>query len=150
MSVATKKYGTEEGEVCGRRGCDGVIEIKMPDDGSCSCHISPPCSYCTSSTFACPKCGWVATDDRIFNDYIVNIDPKTGIHRTSTLRPLDPTKIDWYSKTHTRSSMIKEGVCPPGTTRLEVLQTIGPGTFGGRFEYFDETNGKFKYIAYTD
>lgn len=62
-------------------------------------------------------------------------------------RPLDPTKIDWYSKSHTNSSMIKEGVYPEGVTQQQVREAVS-GTFGGRFEHFG--NGRFKYIAYTD
>ena len=62
-------------------------------------------------------------------------------------RPLDPSKLDYHSLSHTHFSMIKEGVYPEGMTKDEVLKEIA-GTFGGRFEHFG--NGKFKYIAYTD
>lgn len=48
---------------------------------------------------------------------------------------------------HTASSQICEGVYPEGVSRTEV-ENVVRGTFGGRFEYF--SNGKFKYIAYTD
>jgi hypothetical protein len=61
--------------------------------------------------------------------------------------PLDPTKIDYRNKMHSGSSMIKEGVYPPGTTEAEVRAVVD-GTFGGHFEYFRD--GKFKFIAYTD
>jgi hypothetical protein len=62
-------------------------------------------------------------------------------------RELDPTKIDWRNKSHTSATMIKEGVYPPSATREEV-EALVRGTFGGRFESFD--NGRFRYIAYTD
>lgn len=55
------QIGTEEGERCGRDGCNGVIKIGHPRDGGCSCHISPPCGWCTSSFYECPSCDW---DDR--------------------------------------------------------------------------------------
>jgi hypothetical protein len=43
--------------------------------------------------------------------------------------------------------MIKEGVYPPTATMADVEKEVR-GTFGGRFDYFND--GKFKYIAYTD
>lgn len=52
----TKEYGKEEGDVCNRDGCDGVIEWSKPDN--CSCHINPPCSSCLETYLLCPKCGW--------------------------------------------------------------------------------------------
>lgn len=138
-------HGVEEGDVCGRNGCEGVIEVH-PVEG-CSCHISPPCSACTKPRNFCPECGWELADDEVFNDYLVNVDHETGSFRFWEPRPLDPTKIDWRSSSHTNSSMIKEGVYPPGTTSGEVRKLVD-GTFGGRFEYFKD--GKFKFIAYTD
>ncbi len=54
------KIGTEEGEVCNRGGCKGIIEV-IPDsqrEGGCSCHINPPCSFCTFNPQFCPECGW--------------------------------------------------------------------------------------------
>ena len=55
-------------------------------------------------------------------------------------------EINWVNKSHSNSSMIKEGTYED-MTRHEVEQKV-IGTFGGRFEHFGD--GKFKYIAYTD
>lgn len=137
--------GVYEGEVCNRLHCRGIIDCHPVEN--CSCHICPPCGSCTAPRNYCPTCGWEEADDEPFNDFIVNVDKATGVHRTWALRPLDPTKIDWHSKSRTHFSMIKEGVYPEGTTATEVLEKVR-GTFGGRFEYFRD--GKFKYIAYTD
>lgn len=53
------QIGTEEGDRCGRDGCNGVIEFAYDErKGGCSCHISPPCNYCTSSYEHCPICHW--------------------------------------------------------------------------------------------
>jgi hypothetical protein len=42
--------GVEPGEVCNRDGCKGIIESGRHGlDDSCSCHINPPCSHCTST-----------------------------------------------------------------------------------------------------
>ena len=38
--------GMEEGEICGRNGCTG--EIMSRGEGSCSCHLNPPCATCTA------------------------------------------------------------------------------------------------------
>jgi hypothetical protein len=137
--------GYEEGSVCGRNGCKGVIELH-PEEG-CSCHINPPCSACTTPRAYCEECEWEESEDRIINDHVTNYDKDTGIFKDFGLRKLDVTKIDWYSLSHTHFSMVKEGCYPEGTTPTEVLEKV-KGTFGGRFEYFKD--GKFKYIAYTD
>jgi len=55
--------GTEEGQVCGRDGCTGVIELLPEGDGGCSCHISPPCGFCLSSMPECPECHWREGDE---------------------------------------------------------------------------------------
>lgn len=139
------EYGYEAGEVCRRNGCDGVV-VEVEVEG-CSCHISPPCGACTEDRAYCPECDWHGKDDQYINDYRVSVDPATQVFKSYELRKLDPTKLDWHSKSHTHFSMIKEGVYPPGMTQAEVLKKV-EGTFGGRFEHFG--HGKFKYIAYTD
>lgn len=138
-------YGIKEGELCNRDYCKGIVETHPVEN--CSCHLHPPCGACTSPRNFCPECGWEEKDDVIINDYVVNVDRKTNLHKMWTPRPLDPTKIDYRNYSHTHFSMIKEGVYPEGTTMEEVRKVV-EGTFGGRFEYFG--NGKFKYIAYTD
>lgn len=50
--------GTEKGETCGRNGCKGILETEDTEDlNGCSCHISPPCSYCMLPAI-CPDCEW--------------------------------------------------------------------------------------------
>lgn len=130
----------EEGDVCPK--CrKGIID--WPPVENCSCHIDPPCSACTSRLLACPKCGW--EDERPDYKYVI-IAPGLSM-RENAPRPLDNSKIDYRVKMHTHFSMIKEGVYPEGTSREEV-ESVVRGTFGGRFELFE--NGKFRYIAYTD
>jgi len=53
--------GWEIGDICNREGCQGILD----EDGdkymdSCSCHINPPCSRCTTNWAVCPECGWEA------------------------------------------------------------------------------------------
>lgn len=53
--------GTEDGQTCGRDGCEGVIQLEEPEN--CSCHIAPPCPACVSCGFYCAECGWRSNDD---------------------------------------------------------------------------------------
>jgi len=46
------KHGIEEGEICGRNGCQGVIKQHLVE--GCWCHISPPYSACTKPRDFCP------------------------------------------------------------------------------------------------
>ena len=141
-------FGTEAGAVCWRDGCDGVI-VERPVE-KCSCHLSPPCSGHSEPREWCPECEWTAADERRAEQRradAIHIAPGIGA-KWSEPRPLDPRKIDWRDRPHSGSSMIKEGIYPDGTTAKQVLDTIGRGTFGGRFEQFG--GGRFRYIAYTD
>lgn len=139
------EYGYEEGAACKRKGCKGVIEARPVEN--CSCHISPPCGACTATKEYCPECGYDRKDDFVMNDFVISPNKETGVYRSWEPRPLDNTKIDWRSKGHTHFTMIKEGVYPKDSSMAAVEKEVR-GTFGGRFEYFE--NGKFKYVAYTD
>jgi hypothetical protein len=137
--------GILKGETCNRNGCDGIIN-EHPKEGGCSCHINPPCSYCTTSTEYCPKCGWDGKDEQ--DNYIKNMPKqKEWEYKIRTVEDLDKTKISWIIEGHTHFSMKCIGVYPKEATRDDVLKQVR-GTFGGRFTYFE--NGKFTYIAYTD
>lgn len=135
----------EEGQVCGEMGCEGIIQFTSPVN--CSCHINPPCNACEGVVLHCPVCGWEAERIQRINDHIVKIDKATGVIKASKLRDLNTSTIDWYSFSHTHSSMIKKGCYPEGTTREDVEKLV-IGTFGGRFTSF--WGGRFEYIAYTD
>ena len=50
------------GEKCNRLGCVGIIDEHYQDD-SCSCHINPPCSACTTPREYCPVCEWDAQEE---------------------------------------------------------------------------------------
>ena len=131
----------EEGDNCPEKDCEGRLDY--PKVEGCGCHINPPCSACTSNPLTCNKCGWKEDTPEH-----VDITAIPGLLiREYRPRPLDKTKIDYRSKPHTGSTMIKEGVYPKGTTPDEVRKVV-KGTFGGRFKSFG--NRKFKFIAYTD
>lgn len=147
-------FGDVEGETCWRNGCQGVIQ-NIEVEG-CSCHINPPCSACTTPREFCPVCDWSALEeDKSYgiNDYIVKENPANpvGAYEWWKPRPLDPRKIDYRSKGHTNSGMIKEGVYPQSgndSADRAAVEKVVKGTFGGRFKHFG--GGKFEYIAYTD
>lgn len=145
------EIGYDVGSVCGRSGCPGIIADSEPA-GGCSCHIFPPCAYCTTPRENCPECGWRLVDDETtFNDWKVGPIKPNGAWTHHRPRPLDPTKIDWHSKSHTHFSMVKEGVYPQSgdeTKDREAVLLAVKGTFGGHFTHFG--NGRFRYVAYTD
>lgn len=61
LEKPVEQFGYELGEVCGRKGCEGVLHVdrNTKQHGGCSCRFgSPPCPYCTSSFVTCPECGW--------------------------------------------------------------------------------------------
>lgn len=50
-------HGCEEGDICNRDGCKGIIK-ERDGDRHCSCHISPPCPDCCRNYNYCPECEW--------------------------------------------------------------------------------------------
>ena len=144
------ELGYREGETCGRNGCTGVLAERAVEN--CSCHLHPPCGACMEPREYCPSCDWQMIDEETtFNDFKVGPVKADGSWTHYRPRPLDNTKIDWRSKSHTHFSMIKEGVYPQSgdddADRAAVLEQV-KGTFGGRFNHFG--NGRFEYVAYTD
>lgn len=150
--------GLLKGETCNRDGCTGIIDA-TDKDGCCSCHINPPCSYCTTQTEFCPVCGWDVNDDidvnqptpdqlaRWSNEALERHKQEDLFwHKYRTGENID--KLDIRHESHTHFSMIKIGVFPKGTETMQSILNQVRGTFGGRFERF--TDYSFKYIAYTD
>ncbi len=69
MENTEEVIGFAKGEKCNRwinplnKYCDGIIDEGYKE-GCCSCHINPPCSYCTTDTSYCENCGYRAEDDK--------------------------------------------------------------------------------------
>ena len=141
--------GYLKGEICNRGGCLGIIE-EHELDGGCSCHINPPCSYCTTSREYCPECDWDGREEQVKLKKEQS-KKRTAIefYKVRTISDLDRNKIDYLNLAHTNFSMIKKGVFPKGTTIDEVRERV-KGSFGGRFKIFDEDRCEFEYVAYTD
>jgi hypothetical protein len=154
--------GYEKNEICNRDGCNGVIEEK-DTDGGCSCHINPPCGYCTTNKEYCPVCEWDGEEEQMeyekvqlesYNknkEYYAEQNRKFSEARElfyKKYRGEVPTdKFECRTESHTHFSMKVVGVFPCGFDLSTVMDRIR-GTFGGRFTRRGETS--FEYIAYTD
>ena len=54
-------HGEEEGDICYRLACPGIIELEPLEN--CSCHLGhPPCWNCTNRKLFCPECDWMEED----------------------------------------------------------------------------------------
>ena len=155
--------GYHKDEVCNRNRCQGIIE-EHDIEGCCSCHINPPCGYCTELKNYCPECNWdekeesetsYQDDKKYWEDYhnrpeIIEArrkadeDEKLFYSMYHGKTPVDKLKI--RHRSHTHFSQILFGV-HPNMTREEILKEV-KGTFGGRFSKFNDYS--FEYIAYTD
>lgn len=134
----------EEGDTCPE--CkEGILRYSKAEN--CSCHINPPCSACTDRKLTCDKCGFAPEEPEYIDIPIARTEDTILLMREYKPKELDKTKIDYRIKMHTSSTQICEGVYPESASRADV-EKIVRGTFGGRFEYFN--NGRFKYVAYTD
>lgn len=160
--MKTTIVGIEKGDLCNRDGCKGIID-EHEKEGGCSCHISPPCGYCTEPCAYCETCGWDDKEEfadhenerlRLYNknkDYYESENRKFQEQRDLFYKKfrgeLEITEFDYRKESHSNSSMRVLGVHPEGFNLNSVMDKIN-GTFGGRFEHRGKTN--FIYIAYTD
>jgi hypothetical protein len=156
-----EEVGVVKGEVCNRNGCGGIID-EHEKEGSCSCHINPPCGYCTTDSAYCPVCDWEAGDEPIkkidpeiekrnmeyYRQQREDWDAKRKLFyaRYNGKEPIN--ELQFWSEGHTHFTMIKRGVFPKGTETRATIEPKVKGTFGGRFNSFGEYS--FEYIAYTD
>lgn len=148
--------GDEKGETCNREGCTGIIG-EYEKDGCCSCHINPPCSFCTEDNRYCPECEWYAKDGPVpelseeAKQYYLNLMNEVDTRKEELQKKrrgeIPVNEIDYQIIPHTHASQICEGVYPKDTKKEEVRQKVR-GTFGGRFTEFG--SGRFTFIAYTD
>lgn len=160
------EIGYCEGESCNRDNCNGIIK-EREKDGSCSCHINPPCGYCTEPNTYCESCGWDAKEDQAEYDakqseiyeqnkeYYERQQKEWNDARDLFYKKyngeIPAEKLEIRSESHTHFSMKIKGVFPKGSETYESLRPKVEGTFGGRFTTFiGENSFRFEYIAYTD
>lgn len=161
-----ENIGYIEGEKCNRNGCMGIIK-EHESEGCCSCHINPPCSYCTESREYCSICDWDGREEQIAHEKKITESytsagaigcfynsKEANIYRENVQKMMKgemprPNTLMWIDEGHTHFTMIKKGVFPASMTMEQLIDKI-KGTFGGRFESLNMQTGAFKYIAYTD
>ena len=158
--------GYSEGEVCNRNGCNGIIK-EHEKEGGCSCHINPPCSYCTEPNAYCVTCGWDAKEEQDeYDKQQMEVYKKNEAYYAQQRKEFDEARDLFYKKyrgeipaekleirgeSHTHFTMKKIGVFPKGSETYESLLPKVRGTFGGRFTTtIDKDSHRFEYIAYTD
>jgi hypothetical protein len=167
--MSEENEGIEKGQACNRNGCHGIIS-EHDSDGSCSCHINPPCSHCTTAREYCPECGWEASDDQYEYDkaqadyWNSEAGKKVQQHYQEQDRKWQESQkifwdkfrsdevveeLDYRIESHTHFSQKVSGCYPPGKLTEDMMKKIR-GTFGGRFQYNSPDRGRFVYIAYTD
>lgn len=141
------EHGYSKGEKCNRDGCQGIIN-EHSAEGCCSCHINPPCSYCTTARGYCPECDWDGRDEQMQYEksitemyYATEFFGLSVYHskgaETYRSRVVDmiagklprPNCLMYLDKGHTHFSMIKEGVFPECMSVDELVKEV-KGTFG--------------------
>lgn len=119
--------GYLKGEVCNRDGCKGVIEEGYKE-GGCSCHINPPCSYCTTPSEYCPECGWDAYEEQseLWNAQLKNIPQKTYVYKT-TEELFDELKDGefGYVKRDKGGSVVEVKGKHPNMGRYDIYKKLG-------------------------
>lgn len=158
--MSNNELGYLRGDICGRGDCSGVID-EGEKEGSCSCHIHPPCGYCTTDTAYCPECGWEPSDDikpvdpeieKRNQEYYQRENEKWQKRRDlfeAKFQGKEPiTELEIRCEPHTHFTQIQRGVFPKGTQTKASIESKVKGTFGGRFNLFSDY--RFEYVAYTD
>lgn len=69
--------GYSEGEICNRNGCEGIIK-EHEKESSCSCHLNPPCSHCTTSSEYCPVCEWDGQEEQNESQLAYHLNTETS------------------------------------------------------------------------
>lgn len=139
------RYWFEEGDEC-KTCCVGKLVEKHSGEG-CSCHISPPCSYCTDTKLVCDECGEAAPEET-YRAVGGNLS-----ERLSTKRPMadlgDGKKLfDYDYDSRSGSTMVYSGKYEGPVTAADIFKYFGDGTFGHRGPSLHD--GRFHYTKITD
>lgn len=147
----------EEGAECPNDGCRGHVIIDYPDY-NCSCHVSAPCSRCTSSFLVCDTCHDQEPEDE--TSYVPVISYRSigmGIYESYCVNPskdLGNGKriYDYDYDSSSGSSMVYKGKYEGPVTPQDIIDALGVGTFGKRGPFLtgDKMSGSFTYTKITD
>ena len=151
----TKIYaeGVIEGDQCNRNKCAGVME-QVKEDGVCSCHINPPCSYCVNECYICPVCGFETEQPEAKKP---SKKPNHGINQSSYYRrkssvelfnELDNDTFGYVTIPGHYYWMEYKGKYPKGMTVEEIISNFNT-CFGLKWLIFPR-NGQFHIKVYTD
>ena len=141
------EIGLTEGDVCNRKGCEGVMRDQETDT-CCSCHINPPCSHCTDAIFECEECGeeteipesgWTGTKP---------IAPVKYKSLEERFNELEDGKFDYVTIPGRYYWMEYWGKMSPEMTRTDVVSKFNT-CFGYRW-IKHPSNGVFHIKVYTD
>jgi len=162
MNIMELELGLIKGETCNRDGCTGIID-EHETNTSCSCHINPPCSHCVDDRNYCPECDWQGIDEQKQpaidkeqqernRQYYEKQNKEWEVARNLFYNRYAGKeaieKLEMRHEPHTHFTQKVIGVFPKGTeTQSSILPKV-IGTFGGRFERWNDYS--FSYIAYTD
>lgn len=150
--MKTEQWGgvayLEEGDTCSEPGCLGKMHYAPVEN--CSCHISPPCSACTSNLLTCDECGFGETPivsevkERMFCPGV------TEIYHTRPSIELGNGKriFDYDYNSSSGSTMVYKGRYKGDVTPDDIIKALGDGTFGHRGPFL--SNGRFTYTKITD
>lgn len=115
-------------------------------DSTCSCHLSPPCSYCTDQELVCFDCG------EVIEEYREPILSKNSeVWQPNIFKPTpcgNGIITDYTCNSQSGSSMIFIGTYTGEVTNEDLLKFFGDGTFGHRFGFCNR--GHFYFTKITD
>lgn len=158
----------EEGGVCPEPQCDGHL-ILPPVEG-CSCHVSAPCSACTSNPLTCDSCGWEAPEpepEQTWPDTTVQKSQPNPWWEEYQRRRKEGHRFahggrifEYDYDSSSGSTMVYRGRYEGPVTTADIIEYLGDGTFGHRgptlTPYQDAKTGRpvdrgtFIYTKITD
>ncbi len=150
----TKEYGYILGDVCNREGCIGIIK-EHNKEGCCSCHINPPCSYCTEPVAYCEVCCWDEAEEnreiynRVASKLSDTITPEYTYKTPIQILEEKPNNLfcavifkAWHSGCEVWGKH-------PNMTKDEICMELGirEVTNMPRFKFYDEKMYKVSYFT---
>lgn len=125
----------------------GRLRFSNPySEGCCSCHINPPCGYCTGMMLCCNQCDFIdeppPLETKSYNLPAWKPEPYKP-------KPCGNGMITGYRYDGSSgSTMVFEGTYTGDVTNSDLLEFFGTGTFGHRFGFCG--GGRFKFTKITD
>lgn len=132
------------GDECPDIDCDGKF-IAAELEGSCSCHIHPPCSHCCNGMIECNECGLDHDSMASYSSENTFVQPKAW--KKLTMADLKKGEFNYLTITGAYYFTEHEGYYPEGWSAEELKSNFNL-CFG--YTNFSMKDGKFKIKVYTD